>query len=79
MDCILQCASECETVSPTPAKARTSADQVLRRSWRFAGDPVMIVMWSAYLVNAVYGYLMWLYKCGRSVPFKRLLEIAAKN
>ena len=47
--------------------------------WCFAGDPVMIAMWSAYLVNAVYGYLMWLYKCGRSVPFKRFLEVAAKN
>ena len=47
--------------------------------WCFAGDPVMIAMWSAYLVNAVYGYLMWLYKCGRDVPFKRVLEMAAKG
>ena len=45
--------------------------------WCFAGDPIMIAMWSAYLVNAVYGYLMWLYKCGRNVPFERLLQRAA--
>ena len=47
--------------------------------WCFAGDPVMIAMWSAYLVNAVYGYLMWLYKCGRNVPFKRALAMAARS
>lgn len=45
--------------------------------WCFAGDPVMIAMWSAYLVNAVYGYLMWLYKAGRRVPLRALLENAA--
>ena len=47
--------------------------------WCFAGDPVMIAMWAAYLVNAVYGYLMWLYKCNRNVPFKRLLKLAARG
>ena len=46
--------------------------------WCFAGDPVMIAMWAAYLVNAVYGYLMWLNKCGRAVPFKRALDMAAR-
>ena len=46
--------------------------------WCFAGDPVMIAMWSAYLVNAVYGYLMWLNKCGRKVPFKAALDAAAR-
>ena len=45
--------------------------------WCFAGDPIMIAMCSAYLVNAVYGYLMWLYKCGRNVPFEKLLQRAA--
>ena len=45
--------------------------------WCFAADPVMIAMWSAYLVNAVYGYLMWLNKSGRNVPFKPLLDHAA--
>ena len=45
--------------------------------WCFAGDPVMIIMWAAYLVNAVYGYLMWLNKSGRKVPFKALLDKAA--
>lgn len=45
--------------------------------WCFAGDPVMIVMWSAYLVNAVYGYMMWLYKAGRNVPFRSLMKMAA--
>lgn len=46
--------------------------------WCFAGDPVMIAMWGAYLVNAVYGYLMWLNKSGRNVPFKSLLDAAAR-
>ena len=46
--------------------------------WCFAGDPVMIAMWSAYLVNAGYGYLMWLNKCGRKVPFKAALDAAAR-
>jgi len=46
--------------------------------WCFAGDPVMIAMWSAYLVNAAYGYLMWLNKSGRRVPFKRALDRAAR-
>ena len=32
----------------------------------------------AYLVNAVYGYLMWLNKCGRKVPFKAALDAAAR-
>ena len=47
--------------------------------WCFAGDPVMIAMWAAYLINAVYGYLMWLNKAGRRVPLKRLLDKAAGN
>lgn len=47
--------------------------------WCFAGDPIMIAMWGAYLVNAVYGYLMWLNKCGRNVPFKRALDLAARD
>ncbi|WP_350453960.1 nicotinamide riboside transporter PnuC [Slackia heliotrinireducens] len=47
--------------------------------WCFAGDPVMIAMWAAYLVNAVYGYLMWLNKCGRRVPLKRALDLAARS
>ena len=46
--------------------------------WCFAGDPVMIAMWSAYLLNAAYGYLMWLHKSGRHVPFQRALERAAR-
>ena len=46
--------------------------------WCFAGDPVMIAMWGAYLVNAVYGYLMWLNKSGRRVPFKAALDEAAR-
>ena len=46
--------------------------------WCVAGDPVMIAMWAAYLVNAVYGYLMWLNKSGRDVPFKRFLDAAAR-
>lgn len=45
--------------------------------WCFAADPVMIVLWSAYLVNAVYGYLMWLNKSGRNVPLKPLLDRAS--
>ena len=46
--------------------------------WCFAGDPVMIAMWGAYLLNAMYGYLMWLNKCGKRVPFKRVLDQAAR-
>ena len=46
--------------------------------WVIAGDPVMVVMWSAYLVNAFYGYAMWLNKSGRRVPFKSLLDVAAE-
>ncbi len=46
--------------------------------WCFAGDPVMIAMWGAYLVNAVYGYLMWLNKSGCKVPFKAALDKAAR-
>ena len=30
--------------------------------WVIAGDPTMIVMWGAYLVNAFYGYYLWLKK-----------------
>lgn len=46
--------------------------------WCVAGDPVMIAMWGAYLVNAVYGYLMWLNKSGKRTPFKPLLDAAAR-
>lgn len=46
--------------------------------WCVAGDPVMIAMWGAYLVNAVYGYLMWLNKSGLNTPFKELLDAAAR-
>ena len=46
--------------------------------WGIAGDPVMIAMWGAYLVNAVYGYLMWMNKSGRRVPLKPLLDAAAE-
>ena len=46
--------------------------------WCFAGDPVMIAMWGAYLVNAVYGYLMWLNKSGRKVPLKAAFDRAAR-
>ena len=45
--------------------------------WCIAADPVMIALWSAYLVNAVYGYLMWLNKSGRNVPFKPLFDRAS--
>jgi len=30
--------------------------------WIIAGDPIMIVMWGAYLINAFYGYYLWLKK-----------------
>lgn len=33
--------------------------------WVVAGDPVMIVMWGAYTVNAIYGYIIWLARSGR--------------
>ena len=41
--------------------------------WVVAADPVMIVMWSAYLANAVYGYMLWRYKTGKAVPFEPLV------
>lgn len=53
-------------------------DVITAAMWCFAGDPVMIAMWGAYLVNAVYGYLMWLNKSGKRVPFKCLLDAAAR-
>lgn len=37
--------------------------------WIIAGNPVMIVMWSAYLINAIYGYIKWLLKSGKQIPF----------
>lgn len=37
--------------------------------WIVAGSPVMIVMWGAYLINAIYGYLCWLLKSGKKIPF----------
>lgn len=27
--------------------------------WVIAANPVMVVMWSAYLINAFYGYWRW--------------------
>jgi nicotinamide mononucleotide transporter len=27
--------------------------------WTLSGNPIMVAMWSAYLVNAVYGYYKW--------------------
>lgn len=53
-----------------------AVDVVTVALWALAGDPVMVVMWLAYLVNAGYGYLLWSYKNGARVPFKRLLARA---
>lgn len=33
--------------------------------WIVAADPVMTVMWGAYTVNAIYGYLVWLARSGK--------------
>lgn len=33
--------------------------------WCIAGDPVMIAMWGAYTINAIYGYLIWLNRSGK--------------
>lgn len=33
--------------------------------WIIAGNPVMIVMWAAYTLNAVYGYIIWLVRSGK--------------
>lgn len=30
--------------------------------WIIAGNPTMIAMWSAYLINAFYGYVLWIRK-----------------
>lgn len=38
---------------------------VLRLESGVEGAPAMIVMWSAYLVNAVYGYIKWLQHSNR--------------
>lgn len=54
-----------------------AVDIVTVALWVAAGDPVMIVMWSAYLVNAVYGYLLWRYKQNKPVVFARALKLAA--
>ncbi|WNY28542.1 Nicotinamide riboside transporter PnuC [Methanimicrococcus stummii] len=27
--------------------------------WTLAGNPIMVLMWTAYLINAVYGYYNW--------------------
>jgi len=27
--------------------------------WVNIGDPMMILMWSAYLINAIYGFVKW--------------------
>ncbi len=27
--------------------------------WTVKGDPTMVIMWTAYLINAVYGYIKW--------------------
>ena len=41
--------------------------------WIIAQDPVMVVMWGAFLANAVYGCLLWCYKAGKRVPFEPLV------
>lgn len=33
--------------------------------WILAGNPVMIVMWAAYTINAIYGYIIWLARSGK--------------
>ncbi len=37
-------------------------DIVTVAMWIIAGNPIMIVMWGAYLVNAFHGYKLWLDK-----------------
>ena len=34
-------------------------DAVTVAMWAIAGDLLMIVMWSIYLINAIYGFVMW--------------------
>lgn len=34
--------------------------------WFIASDPIMITMWSAYLINAFYGYFLWFKKAKRN-------------
>lgn len=38
--------------------------------WIIAGDPIMIAMWGAYLVNAFYGYYLWLKK-SNGLPWQK--------
>ena len=33
--------------------------------WIVAGNPTMIIMWGAYVINAVYGYIIWLSRSGK--------------
>lgn len=33
--------------------------------WIIAGNPVMIIMWAAYILNAVYGYIIWLVRSSK--------------
>ncbi len=33
--------------------------------WILAANPVMVVMWSAYTINAIYGYIIWLARSGK--------------
>lgn len=49
-------------------------DVVTVALWCLAGDPVMVAMWGAYLLNAFYGFWMWRYKAGQWVPFPNLAE-----
>lgn len=34
-------------------------DAVTVLMWILAGDPIMIALWAVYLINAVYGWVMW--------------------
>lgn len=46
--------------------------------WIIAGDPVMIAMWSAYTINAIYGYIIWLARSNKiGWPWARKLAQAA--
>lgn len=33
--------------------------------WTIAGNSTMIIMWSAYTINAIYGYVIWLNRSGK--------------
>ena len=44
--------------------------------WIIAGDPIMIVMWGAYLINAFYGYYLWLKKSG-GLPWQKKKQLCS--